>query len=82
MEDIGKLDPLKEWAAKLEQEIHDEKARDYFLRLPRLWLADVERGACPPEAAGLTLSFVEQLLGNAQRAVTNFGPNLRLVGEK
>lgn len=75
---MDKLAELKAWAAKLEQTILDEDAKDYFLKLPKFWLQDVERKVAP--GVEFMLPIIEKELQRAQDAVSKYGPNLRIVG--
>ena len=76
METQDKLGALKAWASKLDKEIQDEKAKDLLLGLAKKWLSDVESGIGPPSM----LVLVEQLLGQAQKAIEDYGPTVRIMG--
>jgi hypothetical protein len=76
VEATDKVGQLKVWATKLDHEIQDQGAKDYLLGLAKNWLRDVQSGVAPAS----TLVFVEQMLGNAQKAVTDYGPGVRIVG--
>lgn len=78
MEDQNKLAKLKAWARKLDEEIVDQDAKEYFLKLSKFWLDDVERKG----VSGLELMFpiIEKELQRAQEAVSKYGPNLRIIG--
>ena len=72
------LAELKVWAAKLDAEITDKDANEYFLRLPKLWLRELETYNAP-----VMLVVIAQALRNAQDAVDKFGgPTLRIVRVK
>jgi hypothetical protein len=73
-----KLEALKAWVTKLEETIVDKDAREYFLKLPKHWLDDVERKVAP--GVEEILPRIEQLLERAQEAVYKYGPNLRIIG--
>lgn len=76
METKDKLSALKAWASKLDKEIRDEKAKDLLLGLAKNWLSDVESGIGPPSM----LALVEQLLAQAQKAIKDYGPTVRIIG--
>jgi hypothetical protein len=76
VETQDKLNALKAWASKLDKEIQDEKAKDFLLGLAKNWLSDVESGIGPASM----LVLVEQLLEQAQKAVNDYGPTVRIMG--
>lgn len=51
------LDELKARIAKLEQQIRDERTQEYFFKLPKYWLGDIERGICPASAVPYVLRW-------------------------
>ena len=72
------LAELKVWAAKLDSAITDKDANEYFLRLPQLWLRDLETHNAP-----MMLVVIAQALRNAPGAVDKYGgPTLRIVRMK
>jgi hypothetical protein len=73
-----KLTELKERAAKLEQTIADQDARDHLLRIPKTWLADVEGKVA--HDVEMMLPLIEQLLEQVEVTVAKYGPFLRIVG--
>ena len=73
-----KLTELKERAAKLEQTIADQDARDHLLRIPKTWLADVEGKVA--HDFEMMLPLIEQLLEQVEVTVAKYGPFLRIVG--
>jgi hypothetical protein len=73
-----KMADLKAWAKKLDETIVDKGANEFFLRIPKLWLDDVERKMLP--GFEYILPVIEQHLARAQDAVNKYGPNLRIVG--
>jgi hypothetical protein len=62
----NELSELKARIAKLQQEIRDEKTQEYFFKLSKYWLDDIERGVCPPSAVPYVLRLVQQKLASAQ----------------
>jgi hypothetical protein len=72
-----KLAMLKAWAAKLDETIADADAKNYFLKLPKFWLIDVERNLVRDD---VMLPIIEKELERAQEAVSKYGPNIRIVG--
>jgi hypothetical protein len=72
------LNALKAWAAKLEETIVDQDAKDYFLKLPKFLLGDVERKLVP--GVEFMLPIIAKDLARAQDAVSTYGPNIQIVG--
>jgi hypothetical protein len=77
----NELERLRFRVATLEQKMLDENAREYFFKLPKYWLDDIERGVCPPAAVPYVLKMVQQKLGAAQKALDDYGPEVRIVGD-
>jgi hypothetical protein len=73
-----KLADLKARAATLDATIVDKDAREYFLRLAKHWLDDVERKFAPGIET-VMFSLIEQQPKNAEDVVAKYGPNLRIV---
>lgn len=76
---MTKLEALKARAAKLEATIQDKDAREYFLRLPKSCLDDVERKVAPGIETTM-LPIIEQMLANAEALVAKYGPTIRIIG--
>ena len=74
----SKMGLLKARVARLERDIVDEDARDYLLRLPKTWLADVERNVAPGIETFM-LPRIDQQLKHAEELVAKYGPKLRIV---
>lgn len=72
------LSNLKSRFEKLDTTILDKDAKDFFLRLPKLWLGDIERKSAP--GAEILLSWIELQLTFAEEAIAKYGPNMRIVG--
>lgn len=73
------LAALKARIAKLEATIQDKDAREYFLRLPKSWLDDVERKVAPGIEKTM-LPIIDQMLTNAEGLVAKYGPTIRVIG--
>jgi len=68
--------------ARLERTIIRDESRDYFLRLPKFWLSDVENLLLPRgwfSATDGMLALIHEKLLEAEGAVLNYGPNVQLI---
>jgi hypothetical protein len=79
VENENKLATLKAWAAKLDETIVDKDAKKYSLKLPKYWLDEVERKVVP--GVEFMLPIIEKELQRAEDAVSQYGPNLRIIGQ-
>ena len=74
----NKIAELKARLAKLDEVIVDKDVKEFLLRIPKMWLDDVERKVVP--GIEFILPTIEKHLARAEDAVKKFGPNLRIVG--